>query len=138
MKKQLILAASLGLFSLVLFSFSGGLYQSGDLQASIERGSDIYVSNCITCHMENGEGIPSAFPPLAKSDYLLEKTDDAIKAILNGAAGEMVVNGVSYYGAMAAFDLSDQEVADVMNYVRNNWGNKGETVEARQVARLRD
>lgn len=138
MKQNLLLLMALGIMIVVMASFTNGLPQDAQLKASIERGSDIYVSNCITCHMENGEGIPSAFPPLAKSDYLMDKTDESIKTILNGASGEMVVNGTTYYGAMAAIDLSDQEVADVMNYIRNSWGNSGEIISPAQVAKLRD
>lgn len=124
--------------AIVLMSFGHLAYQDTRLTESIKRGSEIYVSNCITCHMDNGEGIPGAFPPLAKSDFLLTKTDESINTILNGARGEMVVNGVSYYGEMAAIDLSDEEVADVMNYIRNTWGNTAAGITPEQVKKLRN
>jgi len=99
--------------------------QKFDLKASIERGKEVYNSQCITCHMEKGEGLEGAFPPLAKSDYLMADKKRAVKQILEGASGEMVVNGVTYNGEMPAFDLTDEQVSDVLNYVRNSWGNKG-------------
>lgn len=107
--------------------------QKFDLKASIERGKEVYNSQCITCHMEKGEGIEGAFPPLAKSDYLMADKKRAVKQILEGASGEMVVNGVTYNGEMPAIDLTDEQVSDVLNYVRNSWGNKGGAVTPSEV-----
>lgn len=107
--------------------------QKFDLTASIERGKEVYNSQCITCHMEKGEGIEGAFPPLAKSDYLMADKKRAVKQILEGASGEMVVNGVTYNGEMPAIDLTDEQVSDVLNYVRNSWGNKGGAVTPNEV-----
>jgi mono/diheme cytochrome c family protein len=93
------------------------------LEASKKRGEAIYSDMCITCHMANGEGVPRAFPPLADSDYLRNKQTESIKAIKYGMSGEIVVNGVTYNGAMAPLGLSGDEVADVLNYINNSWGN---------------
>ncbi|WP_298494031.1 cytochrome c [uncultured Algibacter sp.] len=104
----------------------------------MNKGKRIYASNCITCHMANGEGVSGAFPPLAKSDYLsnIEKT---IEVILNGASGEMKVNGKSYYGTMVSFSmLTNQQIADVMNYIQNSWGNESEVVDAKLVEKVRN
>jgi nitrite reductase (NO-forming) len=107
--------------------------QKFDLKASIERGKEVYNSQCITCHMEKGEGLEGAFPPLAKSDYLMADKKRAVKQILEGVTGEMVVNGVTYNGEMPAIDLTDEQVSDVLNYVRNSWGNKGGAVTPTEV-----
>ena len=85
----------------------------------------MYADFCITCHQGNGQGVQGAFPPLAQSDFLLNKRVESIKAIKYGLKGEIVVNGVTYNGNMASQGLSDEEVADVMNYILNSWGNKG-------------
>lgn len=121
---KLILLSSLMLGSLAtLFSFN--VLQSNDLEASKKRGENIYAINCAQCHMEKGEGITMAIPPLAKSDYLMKDNKRAIRQVLYGAKGEMTVNGVKYNNEMPAQNhLSDQEVADVLNFVMNNWGNK--------------
>lgn len=101
---------------------------SEELQASIQRGEAVYtgVGICVTCHQADGKGQENLFPPLAESDYLMGDRDRAILQILNGAVGEMVVNGVTYNGAMPAMGmtLSDEQVADVLNYVTNSWGNE--------------
>jgi len=108
-----------------------------DLQASMLRGKEIYVTQCMTCHMQQGEGIVGVYPPLAKSDYLMADKNRAIKQVLEGASGEMVVNGVTYYGFMTGFALNDKEVSDVLNYIRNSWGNKGEIVKPDEVKAIR-
>jgi mono/diheme cytochrome c family protein len=115
--------------SVLFFSF----HQKFDLKASIERGKEIYTVQCITCHLEKGEGIEGAFPPLAKSDYLMADKKRSIQQILHGLSGEIKVNGVTYNGEMPAVELSDEEVSDVLNYVRNSWGNKGEAITPAEV-----
>jgi nitrite reductase (NO-forming) len=107
--------------------------QKFDLKASIERGKEVYNTQCITCHMEKGEGIEGVFPPVAKSDYLMADKNRSIKQILEGASGEMTVNGKTYNGEMPAIDLTDEQVSDVLNYVRNSWGNKGAAVTPAEV-----
>lgn len=107
--------------------------QKFDLKASIERGKEVYNTQCITCHMEKGEGIEGVFPPVAKSDYLMADKNRSIKQILEGASGEMTVNGKTYNGEMPAVDLTDEQVSDVLNYVRNSWGNKGAAVTPAEV-----
>ena len=109
------------------------LVQKFDLKASIERGKEVYNAQCITCHMEKGEGIDGVFPPLAKSDYLMADKNRSIKQILEGASGEMTVNGKTYNGEMPAINLTDEQVSDVLNYVRNSWGNKGAAVTPAEI-----
>lgn len=109
-----------------------------DLKSSIVRGKEIYVTYCLSCHMEQGEGIESVFPPLAKSDYLMADKNRSILQVMNGVSGEMTVNGKKYSGDMTAVDLTDEELSDVMNYVRNSFGNKGNSaVTPDQVKALR-
>jgi mono/diheme cytochrome c family protein len=102
------------------------LFQDPDLEASVQRGSEIYADFCVTCHMAQGEGVANAFPPLAKSDYLLNNREGSIRGIKFGQQGELVVNGVTYNSVMASQGLEDGEVADVMNYILNSWGNTSE------------
>ena len=98
--------------------------QDTELQKSIKRGKDVYMDMCVTCHLPNGEGVPKVYPPLAKSDYLMKKRAESIRAIKYGLKGKIVVNGVAYKGIMSSLGLYEDEVADVMNYITNSWGNK--------------
>jgi len=97
--------------------------QDTTLQQSMKRGSAIYNDFCIQCHMEDGKGVAGTFPPLAKADYLNEQTTASIKAVKYGLQGKIVVNGETYQSAMPKPGLYDDEVADVMNYILNSWGN---------------
>lgn len=125
-------------FFLVLTGVSFNGSSQNSLEESKKRGEKIYEKTCVTCHMFNGEGMPRAFPPLAKSDYLMADTKRSIEIILNGVNGEMKVNGVTYYGAMVPYNnLTDQEIADVLNYIRNSWGNEGDVIEPKAVAKVR-
>ncbi len=108
-----------------------------DLKASMTRGQEIYTTNCVSCHMEKGEGMEGVFPPLAKSNYLMADKKRSIVQILKGVSGPIKVNGVEYNGEMAAIDLSDQEISDVLNYVRNSFGNKGAAVTPEEVKAAR-
>lgn len=108
-----------------------------DLAASSERGKEIYLRNCVSCHMDQGEGLEGIFPPLAKSDYMLADKKRAIKQTLYGISGEMTVNGVKYNGEMNGFDISDEEMSDLMNYIFNSFGNKGGVITPEDVKEVR-
>jgi mono/diheme cytochrome c family protein len=113
---------------LVSLAFNSAYSQNKELTESMKRGSEVYQDFCITCHMGNGQGLEGAFPPLAKSDYLMNHRAKSIHAIKYGLQGEITVNGKKYNSAMASLGLSDEEVADVMNYITNSWGNKNEKI----------
>lgn len=108
-----------------------------DLKSSVARGKEVYMTYCISCHMEQGEGADGFYPPLAKADYLMADKKRSILQVLNGATGDMKVNGYTYNETMTGFDLTDQEVSDVLNYVRNSFGNKGEAVRPEEVKAVR-
>jgi mono/diheme cytochrome c family protein len=76
--------------------------------------------------MSDGKGVPGAFPPLANADYLLNKRTESIKAIKYGLSGPIIVNGINYNLNMEKMGLDNQEIADIMNYILNSWGNKTE------------
>ncbi len=112
--------------------------QNAAQQDSIKKGKVVYENFCMTCHMANGEGIPRAFPPLAKADYLMNNRTESIKAIKYGLSGTIVVNGNTFKGSMAPMGLSDKEVADVMNYITNSWGNQNDKmVTEKEVSEIR-
>jgi mono/diheme cytochrome c family protein len=90
---------------------------------SYARGKEVFSDFCMTCHLPSGKGIPGNFPPLDGSDWLTDKKTESLKAIKFGLSGPIEVNGEKYNNVMAALGLSDQEVADVMNYISNSWGN---------------
>lgn len=135
MKRTYILFAVLALF-VSSFAFKE---QNSALKASMERGKDVYEGSglCTVCHMAEGQGMSGAFPPLAKSDYLMADVDRSIKIVIEGLSEEIEVNGKKYNGAMQPSGLDDKDIADVLNYVRNSWGNKGDIVTEAMVAKVR-
>ncbi|MEJ0054690.1 MAG: cytochrome c [Bacteroidota bacterium] len=135
MKKIIFISATIAITT-VFFSFDQK--PSFDLKSSIARGKDVYTTYCTSCHMEQGEGIEDVYPPLAKSDYMMADKKRSIQQIVKGVSGEIKVKGKTYNSEMPGLDLNDQEVSDVLNYVRNSFGNKGEAVTPDQVKAARN
>jgi mono/diheme cytochrome c family protein len=106
--------------------------QSFDLKASMERGKSVYAAQCMSCHMQEGEGLEGVFPPLAKSSHLASK-EKLVKIILKGMRGTINVAGKEYNGEMAGIMLSDEETADVINFIRNSFGNKAPAVKPNEI-----
>jgi nitrite reductase (NO-forming) len=115
---------------------SGSAPVAANLQERIKFGKYVYDRTCFACHQSNGEGLPNAFPPLAKSDYLNDM-NAAIDVVLKGKSGEIVVNGKTFNGIMPAQVLTDEEIANVLSYVYSSWGNNGKEVTPAQVAKRR-
>lgn len=122
------------LLVVTLFFICSSFLQDYDLAKSVERGKDVYTSNCVDCHMAGGIDPQDSYPPLAKSDFLKVPTDSLIRVILFGQSGEVAVNGKKYNDQMQGLDyLTDAQIADVLNYVRNSWGNKFPVIAPPQV-----
>ena len=125
--KKIIFFISLFIMALVSQSFKQGT------NSSAANGKNVYETYCMSCHQENGEGVPGAFPPLAKTGHLTDK-NKLVKIILQGMRGPITVKGVKYDVEMASVGLTDKETADVINYIRNSWGNKAPMVTVAEVA----
>ncbi len=102
-----------------------------------ERGKQVYDKICTTCHQADGRGMPNVFPPLAKSDFLMEDVNRAIGVLIAGLQGPVTVNGKKFDGLMPDFSLSNEDIAAVLSYVRGNFGNEGSKVTPAHVQRVR-
>lgn len=102
------------------------------------QGKNLFETNCAACHQQNGQGVPNVFPPLANSDYLMARKDKGIGIVLQGLTGKITVNGVEYDGVMPQMQLNNDEVASILTYVRNTWGNDGDLVTAEEVDKVRN
>jgi mono/diheme cytochrome c family protein len=108
------------------------------LQQSIDRGAVVYKKVCSQCHRPSGKGIANNYPPLAGSNWLTQKRLESIKAVKYGLKGNIIVNQKPYNGVMSAMGLNNTQVADVMNYTMNSWGNKQkEIVTPKEVASVK-
>jgi len=106
---------------------------------ALSRGEALYVDNCTGCHMENGEGLAQAFPPLKGSSAVQAKTPDTVIHVVLAGAKMAATPGKPTGLAMPAFDwkLDDKEVADLVNYIRNAWGNHASLTSVDTVSKVR-
>jgi len=108
-------------------------------QGPVVTGQQEYIKYCLACHQENGYGVRGQFPPLAGNEVVTNQADSLIKIVLSGLEGPITVNGQQYNEVMPAQDyLSDQQISDVLTYIRNAWGNKAPAVSTEQVKTIRD
>lgn len=103
-----------------------------------KTGAEVYAT-CTACHQANGQGLPGAFPPLAGSEWVTGRADIPIAIVLHGLQGEITVKGAKYNSVMMPWGttFNDQEIANVVTYIRSQWGNKAPAVTAADVAKVR-
>ncbi len=101
-------------------------------------GKEAYAT-CTACHQANGEGLPGAFPPLAASEWVVGPVENLIRMQLRGLTGEITVKGQTYNSVMPPMAYqTDEQVAAVLTYVRNTFGNSAAAVSPEEVAEYRD
>ena len=103
----------------------------------LEQGKRLFGMVCAACHQSNGQGVPNKFPPLAGSDFLNFDKKRAIKVLIHGRQGEIVVNGAKYNNSMPLFPLSDEDIASALTFVYSSFGNSGKDVTAAEVKAAR-
>ena len=115
--------------------------QSGKLtlEEQVKAGEALFNGTCSVCHQATGQGLPNVFPPLAKSDYLAADPKRAIGILLHGLTGKVTVNGSEFNSVMPPMNqLNDDEVANILTYVLNSWGNPGGRISAEDVTKVRE
>jgi mono/diheme cytochrome c family protein len=119
------------------FSFSTFL-QVTKSDPQMENGKKVYMKNCLACHMADGGGVPGLNPPLSKTDWVTGDKKRLINVVLLGLNDPIIVNEDEYANPMPPLDyLSDQEIADVLTYVRGSFGNKATPISAAEVKGVR-
>jgi mono/diheme cytochrome c family protein len=115
--------------------------QPGNADDPMKRGANVYRNVCLPCHQASGLGAPGQFPPLAGSDWVsVEGPNRMLRIVLNGLNGPIEVNGKSWSAAMPAFGdsiPSDEDLAAVITYVRNSWGNAASACSPEEAAAVR-
>ena len=98
------------------------------------REKGIYQQHCANCHQADGSGLGRVYPPLAKSDFMMNNPDAVLCLMKNGIEDEMIVNGITYNKAMPGIpSLTELEIAEIATYIYNSWGNTRKMVEVNQV-----
>lgn len=113
--------------------------QTTNVKESIVRGKKVYDKVCLSCHMSDGGGVPKMNPPLIQTDYVLGDKKKIIYIVLHGMSDRVPIEDEYYSNNMAPHaDLNDQQIADVLTYVRNNFGNKADAVTVAEVKAVRN
>ncbi|QJX48874.1 cytochrome c [Hymenobacter taeanensis] len=116
-------------------SLSAGL--SGCFTERRNEGAQLYASHCANCHGEQGQGLKRLIPPVAASDYVAQHRQELPCLIRKGMQGAVVVNGVEYNQVMPSHnDLTDSQIANLLNFVQQNWGNKNQAYTIREASEL--
>ena len=104
----------------------------------VAAGKSLFAGTCSVCHQTSGQGLEGVFPPLATSEFLMSDLKRAIGIVLNGLTGPVTVNGKAFNSVMPPMSqLNDDEIANILTYVRNTWGNEDRAVGADEVAEVR-
>jgi len=112
--------------------------KKAEMAENIHPGKILYFQFCLACHMENGEGVPSLYPPLVQTDYVLGDKSRLIKTVILGMDGPIEVKGEKYNNIMAKLDyLRDEQIADVLTYIRSNFGNSAGAITPNDVKMVR-
>lgn len=115
---------------------AGAFVKASDEQ--MKRGAAVYARTCIACHQPTGLGLPPVFPPLANAPIAVGNPELPVKFILQGLMGPITVNGMTYNSMMPpVVGVTDEDIADVLTYVRQSFGNQGNPVSAAQVKAVR-
>jgi mono/diheme cytochrome c family protein len=134
MKKAFLLSATAAVLIIGLSAMSVPSFQKGIDKKTMERGLAAYENNCLACHQVDGSGVPGLNPPLTKTKWVVGDKKTLIDILLKGMDTEIEVNGEVYNNVMPSnAHLSDQEIADVLTYVRNSFGNKASAVTVAEV-----
>ena len=112
--------------------------QAANLQSSIDRGKTVYLKYCVSCHQPDGTGVMNMNPPLSNTKWVIGKKDFLVHQILKGSHGTVEIDGDKFQNTMPAQPfLTDEQIADVLTYVRNSFGNKASAVTPAEVKAIR-
>lgn len=111
---------------------------SAAVTAASTRGKEVYTNLCLACHQADGSGVPNLNPPLIKTQWVLGNKNPLIEMVLKGSQGKVEIDGEKFHNTMPALSyLTDQQIADVLTYVRNSFGNKASLVTPAEVKAVR-
>lgn len=130
MKKIIISLLFITVLSIFLFAQTS--------KPSVENGKKLYEQYCLTCHQADGSGVPKMNPPLIKTSYVSGDKKKLIQWVLRGSVENVPIDGKTYSNNMPSQAyLKDEEIADILTYIRNNFGNKASAITATDVKNVR-
>ena len=134
-KKKFYLVVAL--FWLLVISFTTNA--QNEANTASKTGEQVYRQNCLACHQANGSGVPNLAPPLKQTTFVLGDKTKLIDIVLNGFNEDVEIEGEYFSNPMPPFpQLSDEEIAKVLTYIRSNFGNKADTVTVAEIKARRE
>ena len=126
------------MFLLLMFGTTVVLYAQSSLKSQLMNGKKVYQKNCLTCHQVNGGGVPKMNPPLIDAAFVKGDKKKLIQWVLLGSVQKVPIDGKYYSNNMPPqATLADQDIADVLTYIRNNFKNKASAITLADVKNMR-
>jgi mono/diheme cytochrome c family protein len=114
-------------------------HSQGSAEVTVTQGEALYKKYCLVCHQQDGSGVPGMYPPIKSTDWVQGDAKILIRLLLNGQQGPIKVNGAPFKGIMPPHQyLSNVEIAEILSYIRSNFGNQAAAVTSADVAAQRD
>jgi mono/diheme cytochrome c family protein len=117
---------------IILFIISCESDESIEFKRYYSGGISVYQAHCQNCHGANGEGLSALIPPLTDSVFLKKNKASLACFVKNGLTGEIIINGKTFDDTMPVNDISSMEIAQVLTYIGNSFGNKLNTIDIQQ------
>ncbi len=140
MKKCVWMMLLLGATTLVMAQDKKGstTAKQGSSAEAQARGKTVYTTFCLACHQADGSGVPNLNPPLIQTEGVKGNKTPLIEMVLKGSRGQVEIDGETFHNTMPAqAHLTDQQIADVLTYIRSNFGNKASAVSPAEVKAVR-
>jgi mono/diheme cytochrome c family protein len=139
MRPRVTVSTAFAIFLLAACARTKTMPDAADADPSLLRARGEYITHCSACHGRNGAGAPKLYPPLTGESWALRSVEAAVRVVLHGLEGELVLMGERYMNKMPPLGerLMDDEIARVLTYVRGSWGNAAPAVTAEEVALIR-
>jgi glucose/arabinose dehydrogenase/mono/diheme cytochrome c family protein len=140
-----LVRASTAAAGLALVTPAAELPVPAELSPRIEAGRTVYSAYCVACHGAEGMGLPATGPPLVRSHWVLQDPGRLVRLVLDGMSGPFTVDGTTYDApampgimpGIRATAFTDEQLADVLTYVRNSWGNRADAISPEFVSEVR-
>lgn len=127
----------LSVFTIIIPSYTELIQLNKKSDSKYLNGYNQYNNKCAFCHQQDGSGINDYFPPLYHSDYLLKDKKVVAEVLIFGLMDTITVNGKTYSGIMHPVLGTDQDIADIFNYMYQEFGDNAQTITSSEISSIR-
>ena len=135
---RIVMYLIIGFTGLILYTSFSSEASVSIKDTGVHPGKAVYDEYCLTCHQADGRGVPGMNPPISKTDWVTGDKERLIQVLLKGLKTPLTINGEEYHNPMPAHAfLTNQQIADVLSYIRSNFSNKASAIKAEEVEQVR-